>query len=338
MTAHITLAALFLAATACRTPAPETAALKHGDGDGHERFADELSQTPLQGQPGLGCTLNRAFIMGTPRNFGVAPGGSLEMTCKDGIWKVEETFAGTGNVFSAGAFKFHETGDWNAGGRNWGDFQPLDGKADVFGDGNDIVIKKPGIYRVQLDDRTFAYRVIRKSSACAADTLIVSGVSSATGADPLFCVGDDVYGGIMMFSNGDASYTIAGDQARTMPQSGRYLFTYDAKAKNLKTRLVSAACKYPAVYARGSFNNWEKLAMECENGHYALSLGAAGVTTEFKFDVVGDWSKNFGVNGDFRFDGIGHIETAENGGNIRIFGRHHVHFYNDDKFAMDRHD
>jgi hypothetical protein len=93
-----------------------------------------------------GCARPAMYIMGTPRNFGVAPGGPLAMTCVDGIWQVEELFAGTGNVFQAGGFKFHDTGDWSSG-TNWGDSPPFDGQAEMFGDGNDIVIAEAGTYR-----------------------------------------------------------------------------------------------------------------------------------------------------------------------------------------------
>src|SRR5262245_18002605 len=95
---------------ACLTGDPAT-----DDGTGADLGKADIGGTVS----GNGCTKANMFVMGTPRNFGVWPGGPLQMSCVGGAWQIDEIFAGTGNVFAAGAFKFHETGNWQWG-INWG--------------------------------------------------------------------------------------------------------------------------------------------------------------------------------------------------------------------------
>src|SRR5262249_46523804 len=113
------------------------------------------------------------------------------------------------------------------------------------------------------------------------------------------------------------------------PGAGRYLVTFDTSSGRYGLRLVSAACAWPTMYVRGTWNGWGTTAMECENGHYAINIdGGAGAF--YKFDAVGDWSLNWGDNnGDLRGD--------PNGADIFVAGRHHLHFYNDARYAYDTH-
>src|SRR5262245_37247280 len=64
------------------------------------------------------CNQPSMFIQGSPRNYAQA----LQMQCVNGAWEVDELFAGTGNVFAAGGFKFVQNGTFN--GPNWGDNPP----------------------------------------------------------------------------------------------------------------------------------------------------------------------------------------------------------------------
>ena len=78
--------------------------------------------------------------------------------------------------------------------------------------------------------------------------------------------------------------------------------TFDERTGLHDYRLVSPHCTLPTMYVRGSFNSRGTIAMECENGHDALTLDA-GSGTHFKFDAFGDWSLNFGDNNhDFQGD------------------------------------
>jgi hypothetical protein len=300
------------------------------------------------GLSGNGCTRGQMFIMGTPRNFGVAPGGPLQMACVNGVWQVDEVFAGTGNVFAAGAFKFHDTGNWSSG-TNWGDSRPFDGLAEAFGDGNDIVVEKAGTYRLQFNDRTLEYAVTRLPSSCASPTMFVRGTFNGWGTQEMFCVGANRWAAIpMLIENGSQFKFDTGNWTKNWGDNnadgiaerdggnirfnlaGRYLIEFDEGTGAYQARRVSDSCRFPTMFVRGTFNGWQPVAMECENGHYALTIdGGAGA--QFKFDAFGDWRSNWG-DSDKNFQG------DANGADIQISGRHHVHFYNDARYAYDRHD
>jgi hypothetical protein len=297
---------------------------------------------------GNGCTRGQMFIMGTPRNFGVSPGGPLQLQCVNGNWQVEELFAGTGNVFAAGAFKFHDTGNWS-NGTNWGDSRPFDGNAEAFGDGNDIVIEKAGRYRIRFNDRTAQYEITRLASTCTSSKMFVRGTFNGWGTQEMFCVGQNEWAAIPMFIGDIELYKFdTGDWSRNWGDNngdgigdrdganirntiaGRYLITFDESTGRYERRLVSAACKWPTMYVRGSFNGWQPYAMECENGHYAITLDG-GTGSGFKFDANGDWSLNWGDNNN---DKWGDLDGAD----IWLVGRHHVHFYNETRYAYDTHE
>jgi hypothetical protein len=300
------------------------------------------------GISGNGCTRGQMFLMGTPRNFAVSPGGPLQMACVDGAWQVDEIFAGTGNVFAAGAFKFHDTGNWS-NGTNWGDSRPYDGIAEPFGDGNDIVIDQPGTYRLRFNDRTLQYSITRLPSSCASPAMFVRGTFNSWGTQQMFCIGANQWAAIpMLINNGEQLKFDTGDWSKNWGDSnqdgiadrdganigfvlqGRYLIVFDEGSGAYNARRVSDSCNRPTAFMRGSFNGWQATAMECENGHYALTADF-GSNGQFKFDATGDWSVNWGDNnGDFFGD--------RDGANINVSGRHHVHFYNDARYAYDRHD
>jgi hypothetical protein len=289
------------------------------------------------------------YLVGSPRNFGVAPGGTLQMACVNGTWQVDELFAGTGNVFQAGGFKFVQTGDFSTG-PSWGDNPPADGIADEGGDGNDIVVQTAGTYTVIFDDRTLRYQLVRKPSSCAQPSMFVRGSFNGWGTQPMFCVDQGRWAAIVMFIGSSEQYKFdaLGDWTANWgdyqgdgiaepngwniaaPGSGRYLLTFDESSSRYALRLISPACAWPTMNIRASVNGWQPVAMECENGHYALNLDGGFGATDYKFDELGDWSVNWGDNnGDFWGD--------PNGANIHLVGRHHIHFYNDTHYAYDTH-
>jgi hypothetical protein len=301
------------------------------------------------GISGNGCTRGSMFVMGTPRNFGVAPGGPLQMSCVAGVWEVEELFAGTGNVFAAGAFKFHTTGNWS-NGTSFGDSRPFDGIAEEGGDGNDLVIDQPGRYRLRFNDRTLEYERTRLPSSCTSASMFARGSFNGWRTQDMFCVGANEWAAIPMLinageqlkfdtgnwsvnwgdNNGDAIAERNGANIRfNLP--GRYLVTFNEATGAYRARLVSAACAWPTMYVRGDFNGWQPYAMECENGHYAITLDGGANGTGFKLDANGDWSVNWG-------DNDGNFWAERNGNNIWLVGKHHVHFYNEQRYAYDRHD
>jgi hypothetical protein len=293
-----------------------------------------------------GCAFPQMFLMGTPRNFGVAPGGPLAMTCNGGLWEVTEIFAGTGNVFGAGGLQFHSTGSWGTG-QNWGDNRPTDGVADPFGE--DIVIAQPGTYRITLDDRSFAYQLTRLPSSCDSVTMYARGSFNGWGTQDMFCVGANQWAAIVMFIGPAEQYKFdaRGDWTQNYgdfqgdgiadpggwniaaPGAGRYLVTLDVASGRYAARLVSPACALPTMYVRATWNGWGTTAMECENGHYAINIDAGGGAS-FKFDARGDWSLNWGDNN-------GDLQGDQNGANINVVGQHHLHFYNDARYAYDTH-
>ncbi len=283
------------------------------------------------------------FIIGSPRNYAQA----LPMQCVNGAWEVDELFAGTGNVFAAGAFKFVQNGTFN--GPNWGDLRPADGIADPGGDENDIVVPNPGTYTVRFDDRTLRYTLTRKPSRCAQPSMSLRGSFNGWGKQDMFCVGQGQWAAIAMFIGPNEQYKLdaLGDWSTNFgddngdgiadpsganiaaPGAGRYLVTFDEGSLRYALRFISPACSRPTTFIRSSNNGWQAVAMECENGHYAINLDA-GSGAEYKFDAFGDWSLNWGDdNGDLRAD--------QNGANIRLSGVHHVHFYNDARYAYDTH-
>jgi hypothetical protein len=270
------------------------------------------------------------------------------MSCVNGNWQVDELFAGTGNVFAAGAFKFHDTGNW-ASGTNWGDRRPFDGRAEAFGDGNDIVIDQAGRYRIRFNDRTLEYAIDRLPSQCTSPAMFIRGTFNNWGTQQMFCVGTNEWAAIPMLrgdfdnlkfdtgnwsvnwgdDNGDGIAERGGANIR-INSPGRYLFTFNESTGRYEKRLVSAQCVFPTMHVRGSFNGWQPIAMECENGHYALTVDA-GTGAGFKFDANGDWSLNWG-------DSNNDMQGDRNGSDIWLTGRHHVHFYNNARYAYDRHD
>jgi hypothetical protein len=289
------------------------------------------------------CNQPSMFLIGSPRNYAQA----LQMTCVNGAWEVDELFAGTGNVFAAGAFKFVQNGTFN--GPNWGDNRPADGIADPGGDENDIVVQTPGTYTVRFNDQTLRYDLIRKPSSCAQPSMFARGSFNGWGRQQMFCVDQGKWAAIVMFignaehykfdalgdwstnwgdSNGDGIADPGGSDIAA-PGSGRYLVTFDENSLAYVLRFISPSCSRPSMFIRAANNGWQPVAMECENGHYAINLDA-GSGTQYKFDAFGDWSLNWGDNnGDFQAD--------QNGANIPLVGRHHIHFYNDARYAYDTH-
>ncbi len=289
------------------------------------------------------CTQSSMFLIGSPRNYAQA----LPMQCVSGAWQVDEVFAGTGNVFAAGAFKFVQNGTFN--GPNWGDNRPADGIADPGGDENDIIVQTPGTYTVRFDDQSLRYDLIRKSSTCAQPSMFARGTFNGWGTQQMFCVDQGKWAAILMFIGGSEQYKLdaTGDWSTNWgddngdgiadpnganinaPGSGRYLVTFDEGSSQISTRFISPACSRTSMFIRAANNGWQPVAMECENGHYAINLDAGG-GTQYKFDQFGDWSQNWGDdNGDFQAD--------PNGANINLSGKHHIHFYNDARYAYDTH-
>src|SRR5262249_4193825 len=138
----------------------------------------------------------------------------------------------------------------------------------------------------------------------------------------MFCVGQGKWAAIVMFignaehykfdargdwstnwgdNNGDG-FADPGGFDIAAPGSGRYLVTFDENSTAYALRFISPSCSRPSMFIRAANNGWQPVAMECENGHYALNLDA-GHGTDYKFDAFGDWSLNWGDdNGDFQGD------------------------------------
>jgi hypothetical protein len=295
------------------------------------------------------------YLVGSPRNFGVSPSGNgldpnaaLQMTCINGTWQVDEVFAGSGTVFQAGAFKFVQTGNFSTG-PSWGDNPPADGIADLGGDENDIKVDPPGTYTIAFDDRSLRYTMTRKPSSCSNPSMFLRGSFNAWGAQPMFCVGARQWAAIPMFIGGSEVYKFdaLGDWSTNWgdnqpdgfadpnganiraPGSGRFLLTFDESSGRYALRAISPSCAWPTMFLRGTFNGWQTFAMECENGHYAANLDG-GSGTDYKFDAFGDWRLNWG-------DDNGDLQAHPNGANIHLVGTHHIHFYNDARYAYDTH-
>lgn len=80
------------------------------------------------------------------------------------------------------------------------------------------------------------------------------------------------------------------------------------------TRSYASDCGTDQMFLRGTFNAWSTASMSCENGHWS----ASGITFSdssggrYKFDVLGDWSENYGAGNGNR--------VAKSGPNIPISG------------------
>jgi hypothetical protein len=320
------------------------------------------------------CSQPSMFIMGSPRNY--AKG--LQMTCSNGEWTTDELFAGTGNVFAAGAFKFTvREGDFSV---NFGDNLPRDGIADQGGNENDIVVNDPGTYTIHFNDRSLRYRLDKKAVSCSRPTMFIRGSLNGGNPQSMFCVDNRKWAAIAMFIGaneqfrfdsladgsvtfgdadsgaddgtskdprtnerlftGTATQTGAQDQGINAPGSGRFLVVFDEDTLQYTLRFISPACSTPQMTLRAANNNFQPVAMECENGHWAINWSANG-GTDFKFDEFGDFKTNWGDNGQGSVgtlsDGTPLFQGVPNGGNIHLVGTHHIHFYNDKRYAFDTH-
>jgi hypothetical protein len=96
--------------------------------------------------------------------------------------------------------------------------------------------------------------------------------------------------------------------------------------RNYHTSSVNQASNQVKVYIRGDFNQWqnqELLGSSFKGGRDFVTIPpCASGTAEFKFDLTGDWSRNFGDNDNVRgFNPSANRWEGEldpNGGNIKI--------------------
>lgn len=85
-------------------------------------------------------------------------------------------------------------------------------------------------------------------------------------------------------------------------RAGAHTWNYWIEALPTAVQFTSAnfgstnnSCPQASMYLRGTFNSWGAKAMECDNGVWTTSA-TFDTNAEFKFDVYGDWSQNYGDN------------------------------------------
>ena len=73
------------------------------------------------------------------------------------------------------------------------------------------------------------------------------------------------------------------------------------------------------MFLRGTHNGWTSQVMNCNAGIWEITVNSGG-NHQFKFDVLGDWSKNVGdSNYDFIADKHGgNIQVPADPGNYRV--------------------
>lgn len=120
------------------------------------------------------------------------------------------------------------------------------------------------------------------------------------GADA--CSGSNITVG----SDGRASFSVAAKSAVAIHGGARPCSGSDCPVeKNL-----------PSLSLRGTFNSWGNTPMSFANGEWSATVNFTGVSNQrFKFDVSGDWSRNYGdINSDGTLElGGGDIFTSVNG-------------------------
>ena len=238
--------------------------------------------------------------------------GKTAMTLvADNTWQTTVVFTGAADSSGAQRFKFDLTGDWST---NYGDTNK-DGVLEKTG--SDIYNTAVASCVVKVNDATLAYSV-----TCPAAPVVTLTPASSTilkGNSVTFtATATDSDGTIQsyLWDSGETSKTLT----RTFNTAGTYTVKVTVTDNSGLATTASAtvvvtdnyAKNFSQLYFRGTPNSWGSTAMTLVGNNTWQALvtfsgtGDSNGTQRFKFDVNGDWSKNYG---DTNADG-----TAEQSG------------------------
>lgn len=223
--------------------------------------------------------VNQVYFRGTPNGF-----GTTRMRLIDNhVWEIKVNFSGN----PTDRFKFDIHGDWH---ENYGDLNK-DGIADLGG--NDIFVNNGGgDYVIQFNDETFEY------------TILSTGENRAEifdlGSDLVVYKNQPFYPGATLVQ--DPSFMPYEGTNLYIPTEAGY-FTFQNPLNNNDEQLVIVKdyknTRFDQVFYRGTTNNWSKSEMVMvDHGVWEIEIEVDDGREDhnFKFDISGDWSYNFGDN------------------------------------------
>ncbi len=257
------------------------------------------STVTVQDQVSYKHNLSQLYFRGTSNSW-----GKTAMTLiADNTWQTDVTFTGVGDSTGSQRFKFDVTGDWS---KNYGDTNK-DGILDLTG--SDIVTAVIATCKVRVNDATMAYSVLCPAAPVVTVTPLNPLVKTGS-AVTFTATATDSDGTIksLLWDTGETTSTLT----RTFNTSGTYKVsvtaTDDSGLSTTASTTVTVsdnpawAANLTQLYFRGTPNTWGKTAMTLVADHTwqatvaFTGAGDANGSQRFKFDVNGDWVKNYGDN------------------------------------------
>jgi alpha-amylase len=232
------------------------------------------------------------------------------------VWSATLTLTGNGDATGAQRFKFDVFGNW---AENYGDNEG-DGIADK-GSSKDILVSGTGSYRITLNESDLRYTVTPfTSNQAPVAALSPKTLSVKAGESVVFDASasrDD--GGVVSYSWSSGG-TAATETVR-FDTPGTHTVTVTVTDAEGVTASASAtvtvtddngtyASVLPTLNFRGTPNAWGSLAMTlvADNQWEALVTFDGQANQRFKFDVKGEWSKNYG---DTNKDGVAELAGSD---------------------------
>jgi hypothetical protein len=286
------------------------------------RFASHIMRVK-ESRSGYESVFENLYYRGTTNSWSTQ---TMELV-DDYTWETTVTVDSPGELF-----KFDAAGDWSL---NFGD---NNSDLALEQDGNNIAFPDvPGRYLVRVYDNTKSYRIIGLD-------VEKRGVAHISSPHP------DVHGFPMtLYRDGSVFKTFSmplGSNETTLEDlpPGSYIIKLDkthsgihyyGKSEfvideyNLEVSIVVDVTEtvtnvfnssYPHIYFRGTTNSWGIDEMRLIDDYTREITITTDSSFQFKFDVYGDWSQNFGdTNGDRYFEeGGSDISVTEGAGTYTI--------------------
>lgn len=277
--------------------------------------------TQLAGQI-FNKTYPQVYFRGSPNGWGT----TAMMLVTNYTWQFDVFVSGGGSQ----NFKFDVYGDWslNFGNNN------NDGYADQSG-GNIAFSQGDGNYRIRFNDQTRAFSVVKivpnvppfvnagqDVTTYQMEPVTLSGTNSYDADGQIisylwsFVAGED--GPVIITNVTTATPTVQWHAPTLSSRVARVRLTVtdddgDASSSTVTVTQVSTISfnkTYPQVYFRGTPNGWGTHQMTLVSNYTWEAILVVGSGTQnYKFDVYGNWSLNFGDNNN---DGY----AEQSGGNI----------------------
>ena len=290
--------------------------------DNHGAFSSSTTTvTQLAGQV-FNKTYPQVYFRGSPNGWGTTP----MILVTNYTWEHSVFVSGGGSQ----NFKFDVYGDWslNFGNNN------NDGYADQGG-GNIAFTQGDGQYRIRFNDQTRAFSVEKVvpnvppfvNAGADVTTYQMEPVTlSATNsydvdgylASYLWTIVEGGDGPLMITNTTTATPTLQWHAPAVSSRVARVrlIVTDDDGAASSATVTVTQVSTislnktYPQVYFRGTPNGWGTQLMNLVSNYtWEATVEVGSGAQNFKFDIHGNWSLNFGDNHN---DGI----AEQNGGNM----------------------